>query len=161
MASIPMVESVPSSIVLSPAQREMLDLIIQDQASIQGPAEPEHVILLWSEGISESATAEKLGISEAEVRPSVIAGGHRRHALQPRRRSCTKHSTISFHSFSESQTKNSFRDRIKLLSRRRSIERANKGNQQNTKNYELRHERLLKSFTTNQRSTGSTEATGP
>ncbi len=45
----------------------MLDLIIQDQASIQGPAEPEHVILLWSEGISESTTAEKLGISEAEV----------------------------------------------------------------------------------------------
>jgi hypothetical protein len=63
-----MVESVPSSIVLSPVQREMLDLIIQDQASIQGPAEPEHVILLWSEGISESATAEKLRISEAEVR---------------------------------------------------------------------------------------------
>lgn len=62
-----MVESVPSSIVLSPVQREMLDLIIQDQASIQGPAEPEHVILLWSEGISESTTAEKLGISEAEV----------------------------------------------------------------------------------------------
>ena len=63
-----MVESVPKSIVLSPAQRETLDLIIQDQASIQGPAQPEHVILLWSDGLSESATAEKLGISEEEVR---------------------------------------------------------------------------------------------
>jgi DDE superfamily endonuclease len=63
-----MVESVPSSIVLSPVQRETLDLIIQDQASIQGPVEPERVILLWSDGISESATAEKLGISEEEVR---------------------------------------------------------------------------------------------
>jgi DNA-binding CsgD family transcriptional regulator len=57
-----MVKPVPKSIVLSPAQRETLDLIIQ------GPAQPEHVILLWSDELSESATAEKLGISEKEVR---------------------------------------------------------------------------------------------
>ena len=63
-----MVESVPSLIVLPPVQREVLNLITQDQALIQAPAEPEHVILLWSEGISESTTAERLGISEAEVR---------------------------------------------------------------------------------------------
>ena len=63
-----MVESVPKLIALSPAQREVLDLIIQDQTSIQGPAQPEQVILLWSDGLSESATAEKLGISEEEVR---------------------------------------------------------------------------------------------
>ncbi len=68
VASIHMVDSVPSSIELSPVQREILDLIIQDQASIQGPVEPERVILLWSEGASESTTAEKLGISEEEVR---------------------------------------------------------------------------------------------
>jgi len=59
---------VPLSLELSSVQREILHLIIQDQASIQGPVEPERVILLWSEGISESTTAERLGISEAEVR---------------------------------------------------------------------------------------------
>jgi transposase len=63
-----MIDSLPSSIELSPVQREILDLIIQDQASIQGPVEPERVILLWSEGASESITAEKLGISEEEVK---------------------------------------------------------------------------------------------
>jgi transposase len=63
-----MVDPVPLSIELSPVQREILDLIIQDQESIQGPVEPERVILLWSEGVSQSVTAEKLGISEAEVR---------------------------------------------------------------------------------------------
>src|SRR5690349_21577347 len=62
-----MVDSVPSSIELSPVQREILDLIIQDQASIQGPVEPERAILLWSEGVSESTTAQKLGISEETV----------------------------------------------------------------------------------------------
>lgn len=63
-----MIDSLPSSIELTPVQREILDLIIQDQASIQGPVEPERVILLWSEEVSESITAEKLGISEEEVR---------------------------------------------------------------------------------------------
>lgn len=63
-----MVDSLPSSIELSPLQREILDLIIQDQATIQSPVQPERVILLWSEGISESTTAEKLCISEEEVR---------------------------------------------------------------------------------------------
>ncbi len=63
-----MADSVPSSIELSPLQQEIIDLIIQAQASIQGPVEPERVILLWSEGVSESTTAEKLGISEDTVR---------------------------------------------------------------------------------------------
>ena len=63
-----MPKSFPSSIELSPVQREILDLIIQDQATIQGPVQPERVILLWSEGISESTTAEKLLISEENVR---------------------------------------------------------------------------------------------
>ena len=48
-------------------QREILDLIIQDYASTQG-VEPERVILLWSEGVSESTTAQTLAISEEEVR---------------------------------------------------------------------------------------------
>ena len=68
VASFHMVAPVPLSIGLSPVQREVLELIIQDQASIQGPTEPERVILLWSEGVSESTTAEKLGISEEDVR---------------------------------------------------------------------------------------------
>jgi len=63
-----MVDSLPSSIELSPAQREILDLIIQDQATVQGPVEPERAILLWSDGISQSTTAKKLGISEETVR---------------------------------------------------------------------------------------------
>jgi hypothetical protein len=63
-----MVDSFPSSIELSPVQREILDLIIQDQASIQGPVQPERAILLWGDGVSESATAQKLGISEESVR---------------------------------------------------------------------------------------------
>ena len=68
MASFQMLDSVPLSIELSPVQREILDLIIQDYESTQGPSEPERVILFWSEGISESTTAQKLGISEEEVR---------------------------------------------------------------------------------------------
>src|SRR5215813_9516448 len=63
-----MVDSFPSSIELTPVQREILDLIIQDQVSIQGPVEPEQAILLWSQGVSASTTAKRLGISKAEVR---------------------------------------------------------------------------------------------
>lgn len=62
-----MVDSIPSSIELSTIQREILDLIIQDQGSIHGPVQPERVILLWSEGVSQSTTAEKLAISEKDV----------------------------------------------------------------------------------------------
>jgi len=60
--------SLELSLELSPVQREVLDMIIQDQVSIQGSADPERVILLWSEGASESTTAEKLSISEAEIK---------------------------------------------------------------------------------------------
>jgi transposase len=63
-----MVDFLPSSIELTPVQREILDLIIQDQATIQGPVQPERAILLWSDGMSESETAPRLGISEEEVR---------------------------------------------------------------------------------------------
>ncbi len=62
-----MVDPVPASIELSPVQQEILDLIIQDYASTQG-VEPERVILHWREGVSESITAQKLGITEEEVR---------------------------------------------------------------------------------------------
>lgn len=63
-----MVHSLPSSIELTPVQREILDLIIQDQATIQGPVQPERAILLWCDGISEFETAQRLSISEEEVR---------------------------------------------------------------------------------------------
>jgi transposase len=62
------IEPLPPSIELSPVQREILDLIVQDQMSIQGPVQPERAILLWSDGISESATARELGISEEAIR---------------------------------------------------------------------------------------------
>ena len=63
-----MPNSLPLSIELSPVQREILELIIQDQTSVQGPTQPERAILLWSEGTSETATARELGISDEEVR---------------------------------------------------------------------------------------------
>jgi transposase len=63
-----MADSLPPSIELTPVQREILDLIIQDQATIQGPVPPERAILLWCDGISEPETAQRLGISDAEVR---------------------------------------------------------------------------------------------
>ena len=63
-----MVDFLPSSIELTLVQREILDLIIQDQATIQGPVQPERAILLWCDGISESETAQRLDISEEEVR---------------------------------------------------------------------------------------------
>src|ERR1017187_8953869 len=63
-----MVDSIPSSIELSPVQREVLELIIQDQMSVQRPVQPERAIVLWSEGVSESATAQQLGIGEEDVR---------------------------------------------------------------------------------------------
>ena len=62
-----MVDPDPSSIELSPVQREILELIIQDQASIQGPVEPERVILLWSEGSLSSQPLINLASAEAEV----------------------------------------------------------------------------------------------
>ncbi len=63
-----MVDSLPLSIELTPVQREIIDLIIQDQATIQGPVQPERAILLWCDGISEFETAQRLSISEEEVR---------------------------------------------------------------------------------------------
>ena len=63
-----MIDSIPSQIQLSTLQQRILNVIIQDQASVQAPTEPERVILLWSEGDSESTTAQKLGISLEAVR---------------------------------------------------------------------------------------------
>jgi hypothetical protein len=62
------IDPLPSSIELSLVQREILDLIIKDQEGIQGPVQPERVILLWSDGASASATARELGISQEDVR---------------------------------------------------------------------------------------------
>ncbi len=63
----PLVTSLPSSIDLSTIQREILNLIIEDQKSVSGPAEPERVILLWSDGLTIPVTARKLGMEEKEV----------------------------------------------------------------------------------------------
>jgi len=57
----------PSSIELSEVQRETLNLIIADQKGVNGPVEPERVILLWSDGLSISGTARKLRMKENEV----------------------------------------------------------------------------------------------
>jgi transposase len=61
-------DEIPSLIQLSPVQREILNLIIEDQLSIHKPVLSERAILLWSEGVSESATSEKLAISQETVK---------------------------------------------------------------------------------------------
>ena len=66
-ASLQMVSTTPPSIELSPIQRDMLDLIIQDQVAVQRAAEPERAILLWSQGVSETQTAHKLRITKRDV----------------------------------------------------------------------------------------------
>jgi transposase len=85
-------DPIPSQIQLSPVQREILDLIIEDQVSIQGSVLPERVILLWSEGVSESVTAQKLGISEETVK----ALRHRWWSLVPRIAAAEKRSQKVF-----------------------------------------------------------------
>ena len=60
--------TLPRSIELSAVQQQILDLIVQDQTSIQGPVQPERAILLWRDGMSESATARQLHIGRALVR---------------------------------------------------------------------------------------------
>jgi hypothetical protein len=63
-----MYDEIPSLMRLSPVQREILNLIIEDQLSIQQPVLSERAILLWSEGVSESATSQKLAISQETVK---------------------------------------------------------------------------------------------
>ena len=63
-----MVNSYPPSIELSGVQQEILDLIIQDQRTVQRATEPEQVILLGFKGFSEAQTARELLISEGDVR---------------------------------------------------------------------------------------------
>src|SRR6266404_6588702 len=57
----------PPSIELLDIQREILNLIIADQKGVNGPVEPERVILLWSDGLSISGTARRLRMKENEV----------------------------------------------------------------------------------------------
>jgi transposase len=87
--NLQMVSTTPPSIELSPIQRDMLDLIIRDQAAVQRAAEPERAILLWSQGVSETQTAHKLRITKKDVqfirkrwwnaRPRVTAAEKRLH----------------------------------------------------------------------------------
>jgi transposase len=58
----------PSSINLTEVQREILNVIVQNQTSVQSPVEPERAILLWSDGIPEFKTAQELGITQEEVK---------------------------------------------------------------------------------------------
>jgi transposase len=57
----------PSSIELSEVQREILNLIIADQKGVDGPVEPERVILHWSDALPVSNSAHKLCMEESEV----------------------------------------------------------------------------------------------
>jgi hypothetical protein len=62
-----MVDTLPSSIALSPQQKEALEVIIEELGSLQDPDWPARVILLWSDGIPQSDAAMKLDISEEAV----------------------------------------------------------------------------------------------
>ena len=66
--AIHMTDALPSSIELSPVQREVLDLIVHELTSTQDPVWPERAILLWSDGVSHSTTARELDVSEETVR---------------------------------------------------------------------------------------------
>lgn len=68
VANHAILDSIPSSIELSAVQRDILDLIIQGQATIHNSVEPERAILLWNEGVSESLTAQQIGINEETIR---------------------------------------------------------------------------------------------
>jgi transposase len=59
-----MVEALPLSITLSAQQKEALEVITEELRSLQDPDWPPRVILLWSDGISQSDAAMKLRIRE-------------------------------------------------------------------------------------------------
>jgi hypothetical protein len=63
-----MADALPSSIKLSPIQREVLDQIVHVLTSTQDPVWPERAILLWGDGVSDSTTARELDVSEETVR---------------------------------------------------------------------------------------------
>src|ERR1700738_4854139 len=63
-----MTDALPSSIKLSPVQREVLDQIVHVLTSTQDPVWPERAILLWGDGVSDSTTARELDVSEETVR---------------------------------------------------------------------------------------------
>ena len=63
-----MTDALPSSIKLSPIQREVLDQIVHVLTSTQDPVWPERAILLWGDGVSDSTTARELDVSEETVR---------------------------------------------------------------------------------------------
>src|SRR5271166_3429918 len=66
--AIHMTDALPSSIKLSPIQREVLDQIVHVLTSTQDPVWPERAILLWGDGVSDSTTARELDVSEETVR---------------------------------------------------------------------------------------------
>jgi hypothetical protein len=63
-----MTDAFPSSIKLSPVQREVLERIVHELTSTQDPAWPGRAILLWGDGISDSETARELKVTEETVR---------------------------------------------------------------------------------------------
>ncbi len=66
--AIHMIDPLPSSIALSPPQREALDVIVEEQTSLHALDQPARVILMWSDGISQSTTARELDIGEETVK---------------------------------------------------------------------------------------------
>jgi transposase len=62
-----MVDLVPSSIKLSPQQKEALEVIIEELENLQDPDWPARAILMWNDGIPQSDAAIKLDIAEEAV----------------------------------------------------------------------------------------------
>jgi len=119
--------------------------------------------LLWSEGVSQSATAEKLGITEEQVRTL----RYRWWASTARLAAAEKKLQKTFNDltsliFRIPNERNSIRVCIKFLDRRRSNKQRHPRETIRTQGIASCHASAhLKSFTTNQKSTGSTGATGP
>ena len=63
-----MIAPLPPSIELSSLQRQILELIVELQTKDPNLAWPERTLLFWSDGISDSETAQKLGVNEESVK---------------------------------------------------------------------------------------------
>jgi len=62
-----MIDTLPSSIAISPQQKEALEVIAEELRNLQDPDWPPRVILLWSDGTPQSDAAVKLDIGVEAV----------------------------------------------------------------------------------------------
>jgi len=98
MASFSMVDPFPSSIELSPHSGRY-DLIIQNQASTKGRGARTRYLALEAKGSLSLQPLENWASPRSRSERCVIAGGRRRHALQPQRKKFRRHLTFDLTDF--------------------------------------------------------------